>query len=313
MTDTGVTSIQIDTEKAVRQMTAVGVLGNVFLAVFKMIAGIFGHSAAMLSDAIHTLSDVFATLIAYIGVRVSRKKADREHPYGHERLECVASILLATILLGTGAGIGISCLQSIFTGAYKDMVAPGLIAVIAAIVSIAVKEGMFWYTMYYAKKCRSSAFKADAWHHRSDALSSVGAMIGIEGARRGFPILDQIAGLGICVVIIGVAVSIFRDALSKMLDTACSDEFEQELRDFITATAKEENASVGLDVLRTRKFGEKIYADVEINADGNMSLKEAHDIADDLHDRIEDKYPDIKHVMIHVNPAGYSYKTGTDL
>ncbi len=313
MSDTTMNEKQVDIEKAIHQMAAVGILGNVFLAVFKLIAGIFGHSAAMLSDAVHTLSDVFATLIAYIGVRVSKKKADREHPYGHERLECVASLLLASILLLTGVGIGYGCLQAIISGSYKDMVAPGMIAVVAAIVSIATKEGMFWYTMYYAKKCRSSAFKADAWHHRSDALSSIGALIGIVGARMGFPILDQIAGIVICIVIIGVAVSIFRDALSKMLDTACDDEFENELKGFITDTAKELDDSIGLDVLRTRKFGEKIYVDAEISADGDMTLKEAHDIADGLHDRIEEQFPDIKHVMIHVNPAGYHYKLGTDL
>lgn len=306
-------NVQIDTEKAVRQMTAVGVLGNVFLAVFKLIAGIFGHSAAMLSDAAHTLSDVFATVIAYIGVRVSRKKADREHPYGHERLECVASMQLASILLVTGALIGYRCLQSVIHGTYKGAALPGWIAVIAAIVSIVVKEGMFWFTMYYARRFHSGAFQADAWHHRSDALSSVGALIGIVGARYGYPVLDQIAGIVISIMIIGVAVGILRDALNKMLDTACSDEFESELKDFITAAAEARHNNVGIDVLRTRKFGEKIYVDAEISVDGDMRLKEAHDIADDLHDRIEDRYPDIKHVMIHINPAGYSYKTGTDL
>ena len=300
-------------EKAIREMAAVGVLGNVFLAIFKLIAGIFGHSAAMLSDAVHTLSDVFATLIAFIGVQLSKKKADREHPYGHERLECVASLLLGSILLLTGAGIGINCLKAIISGSYKELEQPGMIAVAAAIVSILTKEAMFWYTMYNAKRCKSSAFKADAWHHRSDALSSVGALIGIEGARRGFPILDQVAGIVICIVIIGVAVSIFKDAISKMLDTSCDDDFEDNLKQFVKKSASDLGKNVGIDILRTRKFGEKIYAEMEISADGNMSLKEAHDIADVLHDKIEEKYPDIKHIMIHMNPAGYSYKTPTSL
>ena len=306
-TEAAITSEQ--SEKAIRDMAAVGIAGNVFLAVFKLLAGIFGHSSAMLSDAVHTMSDVFATLIAFIGVRLSGKKADHEHPYGHERLECVASLLLGSILLLTGAGIGIRCLTAILQGTYQNMPQPGLIAVIAAAVSIAVKEVMFWYTMYHARRCRSSAFKADAWHHRSDALSSVGALIGIEGARLGYPVWDQIAGIVICIVILVVAVRILADAVAKMLDTSCDDAYESKLKSFVEETAKDQGETIGIDILRTRKFGEKVYAEMEISVDGNMRLKEAHDIADRLHDRIEEQYPEIKHVMIHLNPAGYSYKT----
>ena len=299
--------VELPSEKEIRSATAkmagVGIIGNVFLAVFKLFAGILGHSAAMLSDSIHTLSDVFATLIAFIGVCISRKEPDGKHPYGHERLECVASLLLSMILFVTGIGIGWNCLKAIFDGSYLEMTAPGTLAVIAAIVSIVVKEAMFWYTMYYAKKLRSSAFKADAWHHRSDALSSIGALAGILGARHGFPILDQIAGIIICVMILFVAVGIFKDAIEKMLDTACDDAFENELKEYVVIFAREEKQEIGIDLLRTRKFGEKIYVEMEINADGDLSLREAHGIAERLHDRIEEKWPDVKHVMIHVNPA----------
>ncbi|MBR6478606.1 MAG: cation diffusion facilitator family transporter, partial [Lachnospiraceae bacterium] len=128
-------------------MAAVGIVGNIFLAVFKLLAGILGHSAAMLSDSIHTLSDVFATLIAYIGVTISRKEADGKHPYGHERLECVASMLLSGILFVTGAGIGLGCIKAIIAKTYLEAQVPGMMAVIAAVVSIVVKEAMFWYTM----------------------------------------------------------------------------------------------------------------------------------------------------------------------
>ena len=287
---------------ATRKMAGVGIVGNVFLAIFKLIAGFVGHSAAMLSDSIHTLSDVFATLIAYVGVTVSRKEADGKHPYGHERLECVASLLLACILFVTGVGIGWGCVRAIVGGTYKEAQIPGLLAVIAAVVSIVVKEAMFWYTMYYAKKLRSSAFKADAWHHRSDALSSIGALAGIVGARHGFPILDQVAGIVICVMILWVAIGIFKDAVDKMLDTACDEEFEQSLRDFVLEFAKEHQQEIELDLVRTRKFGEKIYVEMEIGLDGNMTLREAHDVAERIHDDMEMRFPDVKHVMIHVNP-----------
>ncbi|MCR5656449.1 MAG: cation diffusion facilitator family transporter [Butyrivibrio sp.] len=299
--------IEEKTKKATAQMAMVGVLGNVFLAVFKLFAGIFGHSAAMISDAVHTSSDVFATLIAFVGVTMSKKAADREHPYGHERLECVASILLAIILCATGLGIGAECANAIYKGNYKEYALPGIVAVIAAVVSILVKEAMFWYTMYYAKRLKSSAFKADAWHHRSDALSSIGALFGIIGARHGYPILDQIAGIIIAIVIIYVAIRIFQDAVAKMLDSSCDEAFENEIKDFVYEFAKSEDKEIGIDLLRTRKFGEKIYIDLEINADGDMRLRDSHEIAEHLHDALENNYEEVKHVMIHVNPAGYKY------
>ncbi len=296
-------------KKAIAKMTGIGVIGNVFLAVFKFLAGTIGHSAAMVSDAVHTLSDIFATIVAFVGVTLSKKEADREHPYGHERMECVASLILATILFLTGLGIGVNCVRAIADGSYLELEIPGFIAVIAAVVSIAVKEAMFWYTMYYAKKFKSSAFKADAWHHRSDAISSIGALIGIIGARAGFPIMDQIAGIVICIMILSVAWGIFRDAIGKMLDTSCDEAFEEDLKTFVVDRAAKDGSEVGVDLIRTRKFGEKIYVELEINADGNLSLIAAHDIADTLHDAIEEKYQDVKHVMIHMNPAGYEYHT----
>ncbi len=290
------------------RLAAVGIFGNIFLAIFKTFAGIFGHSAAMISDAVHTLSDVFATLIAFIGVMLSQKGADKEHPYGHERLECVASILLAIILFATGAGIGLGCAKNIISGSYKNAAAPTTVAIVAAVVSILVKEGMFWITYIYAKKLKSGAFVADAWHHRSDALSSVGALIGIIAARHGYPVLDQFAGIVICIVILFVAIGIFRDAVGKMLDASCDESFENGLKEFVLQKALQNGDEIGMDLLRTRKFGEKIYVEMEISADGNMPLRQSHAIAEKLHDAIEEEYPDIKHVMIHVNPAGYTHQ-----
>ena len=175
----------------IKKLSRVGILGNVLLAAFKLIAGIFGRSAAMVSDAVHSLSDVFATLIAYIGVRLSQQAEDEDHPYGHERLECVASLILGLILAGTGIGIGYAGIRKLFFE--RDSIEiPTVLPLVAAVVSIAVKEGMFHYTMHYAKKLDSAAFKADAWHHRSDALSSIGSFIGIGLAMLGFPIIHNI-------------------------------------------------------------------------------------------------------------------------
>ena len=296
-----------DVKKITNQLAFVGILGNVFLAVFKLIAGIVGHSTAMLSDSIHTLSDVIATFIAYIGVVLSRKKADDKHPYGHERLECVASLILSFILFATGVEIGKKCITAIVDGSYKQLAIPGMLAVIAALVSIITKEAMFWYTMRYAKLLKSSAFKADAWHHRSDALSSIGALIGIVGARHGFPVLDQVAGILICLMIMWVAIEIFRGAVDKMLDTSADREVETRIKDLVYNFSRDENLGVGVDLLRTRTFGERVYVEMEINADGNLTLQQSHDIAERVHDEIEKEFPEVKHVMIHVNPTGYKH------
>ena len=302
-----------DIKKITNQMAFVGILGNVFLAVFKLIAGIVGPSTAMISDFVHTLSDVFATFIAYIGVVLSRKKADDKHPYGHERIECVASLILSFILFATGIEIGKNCLGAIIDGSYKQLATPGMLAVIAALVSIVTKEAMFWYTMYYARKLRSSAFKADAWHHRSDALSSIGALIGIVGARHGFPVLDQVAGILICLMIMWVAIEIFRGAIDKMLDTSADREVETQIKDMVYNFSRDENLGIGVDLLRTRTFGERVYVEMEINADGTMTLQQSHDIAERVHDKIEKEFPDVKHVMIHVNPTGYKHHTDENL
>ena len=176
----------------IKQISLVGIIGNIVLCAFKMFAGIVGNSGAMISDAVHSLSDVFATFIAFLGVKMSKRGADKAHPYGHERLECIASLILGLILFATGIGIGKIGLHNIFAGNYEALSVPGAIALVAAVVSIAVKEAMYWYTRHYAKILNSDAFMADAWHHRSDAFSSIGAFIGIGGAMLGFPVLERL-------------------------------------------------------------------------------------------------------------------------
>ena len=275
------------------------IIGNVLLTFFKLFAGIFAHSAAMLSDAIHSLSDILATLIVMIGVKMANKSSDDEHQYGHERFECVASIVLAAILFATGLGIGWGGVESV---ASRDRVAietPGLLALIAAITSIAVKEAMYWYTRIPAKKMQSTVLMANAWHHRSDAMSSVGSFIGIFGARLGFPILDPVACIAICAFILKVAVDIFRDAIGKMTDRACDDETADCIRDVILA----QEAVRAIDLLKTRLFGDRIYVEVEISVDGSTVLFETHEIAHQVHDAIEYAFPSVKHCTVHVNPS----------
>ena len=287
----------MEEQKIIKQMSGVGIWGNALLAAFKLFAGIFGRSGAMVSDAVHSLSDVFATLIAYVGVRLSKRKADAEHPYGHERFECVASLILGLILAGTGLGIGYSGIHKLLYDR-SAIAVPTMLPLIAAVVSILAKEGMFRYTMYYAEKLDLTAFKADAWHHRSDALSSVGSFIGIGMAKLGLPVMDPIAALVICLLILKVAFDITRDALNKMLDTSCDSSFEDRLRAFIG----EQPGVRHVDLLRTRQFGNRVYVDLEIAVDREISLVDAHAIAEQTHSAVERNFPNVKHIMIHVNP-----------
>ena len=285
-------------EKTAIRVSLVSVVWNLILSVFKLIAGFVAHSGAMISDAVHSASDVFSSIIVMIGVRISGKASDKDHPYGHERMECVAAIVLATVLAGTGVGIGYAAVKTLLDGEYASEI-PGMLALIAAVVSILVKEAMFWYTRYYAKKIDSSAVMADAWHHRSDALSSVGALIGIGGARLGFPIMEPIASIVICVFIEKAAFDIFKDAIDKMVDKACDEQTEEALRNCALNTKGVER----VDLLKTRIFGNKVYVEMEIGADENLSLKDSQAIAENVHDAIEQGWPKIKHILIHVNPV----------
>ena len=285
-------------KKTAMRVSAVTIAWNVILSIFKLIAGVVGHSGAMISDAVHSASDVFSTIIVILGINIASRQSDDDHQYGHDRLECVAAILLAVVLFATGIGIGIGGINKIITGtAGKDEI-PGMIALLAAVASILVKESMFWYTRSAAKKINSGALMADAWHHRSDALSSIGALIGIGGARLGFPVLDPIASVIICVFIVKAAYDIFKDAVDKMVDKSCDEETEEKMRQLI----KEQTGVLKVDVLRTRLFGAKMYVDIEIAADGDITLREGHEIAQVVHDKVEEEFPLVKHCMVHVNP-----------
>ena len=284
-------------EKIAVNVSTVTIIINLVLAGFKFVAGFVAHSSAMISDAVHSASDVLATFIVILGVKLAGRDADRDHPYGHERLECVAALILGVILAATGFGIGLSGIRKITGG--EELLIPGTLALIAAAVSIVVKEAMFWYTWLAAKKIDSSALKAEAWHHRSDALSSVGSFAGILGARLGFPALDPVASVVICLFILKAAWDILADALGKMTDHACPPALVQEMAESVLS----QPGVLGLDTLNTRLFGDRVYVDVEIRADGDLPLKVTHATAQAVHDALEAQFPQVKHCMVHVNPA----------
>ena len=271
------------------------ILMNIFLAIFKIIAGIVGKSKAMLADGVHTLSDVFATFIVLFGLKISMKEADKNHPYGHERYESVFAKILSVVLIVTGFFIGIEGIKSLISG---DIKTPDKIALIAAFVSILVKEGMYWYTINVAKKIKSLSMEASAWHHRSDALSSVGTFIGILGARLGLKVLDPIAAIIVSILIIKVGIDLYTKSIKGLVDESADDEIIEKIRE-ITLSVKEVK---DIKNLKTRIFGNKIYVDIAITVDGNITVTEGHDVAERVHDLIEYAIEDVKHCMIHVEP-----------
>jgi len=285
-------------EQIAVKVSIITIIGNVILSIFKLIAGIIGNSGAMISDAIHSMSDVFSTFIVIIGVKIASKESDKKHPYGHERMECVAAIILAIILCATGIGIGYSGITKVLSGDNSELAIPSILPLVAAVISIITKEWMYWYTRAASKKINSGALMADAWHHRSDALSSIGSFVGILGARMGFPILDSIASIVICIFIIKASYDIFIDAINKMVDKSCDDETVENMLRLI----QKQSGVLGIDNIKTRLFGDKIYIDVEIQANGKDSLENTHIIANNVHDEIEERFPKVKHCMVYVKP-----------
>ena len=268
---------------------------NVFLSLLKLLAGIFGKSSAMISDAVHSISDVFSTIIVIIGLKISNKDIDPEHQYGHERMENVAGILLAFLLFVTGILIGIEGIKNIYSITFTN---PTMIALLSAILSIIVKEWMYWYTIRVAKKYNSDSLKADAWHHRSDALSSIGSLIGIGFSMIGFVYMDILASIIIALLIIKISIDIFIESINKMIDSSCDDETIRKIEKLVLKT----KGVIEIESLKTRLFGNKIYIDIEISANKSISFEESHKIAHKVHDRVEKNIENVKHCMVHINP-----------
>lgn len=288
----------MDDKKLALKVSVTSIFVNIFLSVFKFIAGVISGSSAMISDAVHSASDITSTIVVLIGIKAASKTEDKHHPYGHERMECVAGLILAIILGATGFFVGWQGLQKLLSGINGSLEAPSAIALIAAAVSIATKEWMFRFTRKAAKKVDSSALMADAWHHRSDALSSIGSLVGVGGAMLGLPILDPIASLVICVMIIKAAIDILKDALDKMLDSSCDENTINLMKECIASVSGVKR----IDLLKTRMFSSKIYVDLEISVDAYLPLIEAHKIAETVHISLENNFPKIKHCMVHINP-----------
>ena len=281
------------------RVSGVTLVLNIVLSVFKALAGIAGHSGAMISDAIHSASDVLSTVVVMIGITFSNKDEDDDHQYGHEKLESVCAIIVAVMLFITACGIGKSGLEMLIAHYNGEVIkTPTRVALIAACVSIGLKEWMYWYTLIPAKRINSQALMADAWHHRSDALSSIGSLIGIGGAMLGFEFLDPLVSVVICIIIMKVALDIGKESVDQIVDKVADDKDIETIKKAVL----EIEGVKRIDDLKTRVHATKLYVDLEIAVDGDLSMRQAHDIAERVHDNVEAAVETVKHIMVHVNP-----------
>mgnify|MGYP000723838425 CR=1 FL=1 len=288
-------------EKTAIRVSLVSVVWNLILSVFKLIAGFVAHSGAMISDAVHSASDVFSSIIVMIGVRISGKASDKDHPYGHERMECVAAIVLATVLAGTGVGIGYAAVKTLLDGEYASEI-PGMLALIAALVSVAFKEALYRYTVFKGKRLNSQAVVANAWHHRSDALSSIGTAIGIGGAillGNHWRVLDPIAAVVVSFFIMKVAVKLLIPCVDELLEKSLPADVENEIQKIILSFPGVSSPHH----LRTRRIGNYYAIEVHVRMDGKITLEEAHRTATAIENTLKEQFGKGTHVGIHVEPV----------
>jgi cation diffusion facilitator family transporter len=289
-------------EKEIYKVTLVGGVGNVALLAFKFVAGILGHSSAMIADAVHSLSDFITDIVVLVFVNISAKPQDETHDYGHGKYETVASFLIGLALAGAAAGIIISGGGKLY-GWMKgqSLKAPGMLALWAALVSIVVKEALYRYTAYKGRKLESQAVVANAWHHRSDAFSSIAAAAGIAGAiflGSNWTIMDPIASIIVGIMLVVVAVKILRKSIGELTDESLQENTEKEILDIIQSV----HGVCQPHNLRTRRMGGRISIEAHIRMDGGISLAEAHDLTSEIEIKLKEKFGADTHVTLHMEP-----------
>ena len=275
-------------EREIQKVTLVGGAGNVALMIFKLIAGILGHSSAMIADAVHSLSDFVTDIIVLVFVSVSAKPQDRSHDYGHGKFETIATFFIGIALVVAAVGIIVSGVLALIDWAGgADLEAPGQLALWAALLSIAVKEVLYQYTAYKGKKLNSQAVVANAWHHRSDALSSIAAAIGIGGAillGDRWTVLDPIASIVVGLFLVKVAAGLLRTSIGELTEGS------------FPGVSEPHN-------LRTRRIGNRIAIEAHIRMDGSVSLLKAHDLTSQVERKLKERFGDDTHITLHMEPV----------
>ncbi len=279
-----------------RKTTWVSLLGNVFLSIFKLTVGFLGSSAAMIADGVHSLSDVISTVVIMVSLKVSSRPADDEHPYGHGKAEAIGAKLVALMLMGAGIYLAWEGVGKIVTG---DVPIPGRIALWGVLASLVVKEGLFRYVYAVGQKISSRALITDAWHHRSDAFSSLAALVGIGGALLGWTFMDPLAAVVVAIFILRVGWKLVSRAVDELMDAVPDPELQERLEE----SARNMDGVLGVENLRLRTNGPYYFVDLQLIVDKGLSAYSAHEIAAEVKQKLLDENERIQDVLIHVDPG----------
>lgn len=296
---------EINREKEIYKLTLWGSLVNFLLLVFKFVAGFVGNSAAMIADAVHSLSDFITDIIVILFVRVSSMPKDENHHYGHGKYETLATAIIGVVLFAVGVGILVNAVEAIidfFHG--KELAAPNILALGAAAVSIVFKEALYQYTVYKGKNLNSNAVMANAWHHRSDALSSIGTLLGISGAMflgEKWRVLDPIAAFLVSIFILKVAIELTKASLEELLEKSLPKKTQEKILNIIHSFPEVKSPHN----LRTRHIGSNIAIEFHIRMDGNLSLNEVHEITKRMENALKAEFGPLTHIGIHMEPINH--------
>ena len=296
---------EVNREKEIYKLTLWGSLVNFLLLVFKFVAGFLGNSAAMIADAVHSLSDFITDIIVILFVRVSSMPKDENHHYGHGKYETLATAIIGVILFAVGVGILVNAVEAIidfFHG--KELAAPNIWALGAAAVSIVFKEALYQYTVYKGKNLNSNAVTANAWHHRSDALSSIGTLLGISGAMflgEKWRVLDPIAAFLVSIFILKVAIELTKTSLEELLEKSLPKKTQEKILNIIHSFPEVKSPHN----LRTRHIGSNIAIEFHIRMDGNLSLNEVHEITKRMENALKAEFGPLTHIGIHMEPINH--------
>jgi len=285
-----------DASTQAQRVTWIGAGVNLILSILKIVVGTIGHSAALVADGIHSLSDLASDTLVIVAARHGAQPADEDHPYGHARFETAATVVLGVMLLVVAIGIAWDAgLRSLSA---EELLSPGVLAIVIATLSLASKEWLYQYTMLIARRIHSKLLEANAWHHRSDAISSFVVLIGIAGAMIGYPVLDAVAAFIVALMIAQIAWQLISSSFRELVDTAVDDETQQKIIDLITQT----DGVVNLHMLRTRMMGSKILVDAHLQVQPRLSVSEGHQIAETVEYLLKNKIDHMQDVTIHIDP-----------
>ncbi len=290
----------IEEERIIKTNTLFTMLINSILAVAKMVAGILGNSAVLISDAVNSIGDIATNIVVYVSAIFSRKESDSDHPYGHEKYDSIISIFLGFAIIITAYIVGRAAIITLYDLLVNGIAiaSPAWYALIVAAATILVKELLFRKTKKDALKAKSSALMAQAWDHRSDTIASFGAVIGISGALMGWGFLDPVASIVIALFILRMGIKIVLSGISQVVDKSADEEIEEQIKQIVFKHTDVRS----LDDIKTRMFGMKLYVDLEIGMDFSFTLERAHEVAEEIHDEIENQVSGVLHCMIHINP-----------